>query len=316
MAKIQWTVDGIAMPRNPDNFEVNYDKANVNYVVNCDGSQTRVQAPKLICGADFVLYWSNSDRRLLNFIMQFHNPNYSSYVDPVHKILVDGIVPAQEALVYFDSPKKTYSKEVFTQKLGEGGMRQDLVLTLRMKDPFLRSVGLVPMGSSVAASSVAPFVGPTGTPNDNLPEWQGHAWTVPVATTGASTSAIIENLGTAYWQPTMRISGPFGSLTAQAGYADVDGTGMGVGFTWTGPMIPSGDYLLFDTAQRRCWQVHAGVKSEVYTFEVITIADGFPYSFYPALNPGLNLFSFSAVSATANTTVDFSNGGTEQFPYW
>lgn len=313
MARPIWTVDGVALPRNPDKYDYKWDKASTTYEKMADGSETRVTTPQLISGADLVLTFSYADRKLHNALMQYFNPTYPPGTP--HKITVDGLLPAQQAYVFFDTPQKTMSQEVYTTKLGEGGTKNDLVINLRMQGPWMRSVSSVPGTTPTAAQVAGWFGGPVGNGTDGIPVWQTNPWQVTV-NSAAQVFFNMENLGTAPWSPVIRINGPFTTISLRYNI-DIDGTGLFISFNWTGAALATGSYLLFDTATKRLWTVIGGVKTEVYTFSYVTLSNGLPYPYVLPLSPGITNFTYyNATGYGAGTSIDFSNAGTEKFRYW
>lgn len=308
-----WKIDGNPMPRNPDDFEFAWDKANVTYEPQADGTQLRVQAPKLLRGGDLTLTWSKADRRLGRFITQYLGQTYPLPGTP-HQITMDGIQPPLQVFAYIDTPKMKMSKDIFTRKIGEGGVLQDLTVTLRLDGQGVRSLNVVPAASSTAAQVKTWFGGAIGTAMDNLPLWNGQQW--KQALTGSDTLSI-SNIGNQLWWPKIRVLGPFSSFAMTEKYADVDGTGYGVTFTWKGPSVADGDYILFDSDKMRCWRSVSGVLSEVYTFEITTALDGQAFGFWPGISVGSNnMIVCTSAGVGADTAIDFSNNSTETFRYW
>lgn len=316
MGRISWKLDGVALPRNPDSYDVKWDKANVSYEPQASGVQIRVAAPQLIGGADFTITFMDADGRTKNIIMQAFNPmNFGL----IHKLTIDGIQPAQQAFVYFDTPEKMMSKDIYTTKFGEGGTRNDLSLTLRMDRPYWRSLNNVssstaPLVTDVAAS----FGGAAGNGIDGIPVWGGQAWNINAGgVASGSVAKSISNLGTAPWSPVIRIHGPFTTAVLTQTYFDADGTGAGTAWSWTGAAVASGDYVLFDTYYKRTYLSVSGALGEVYTWKVYTIADSLPFSYWPPVPPGsANPVSLVTTGYGTNTALDYSNAGTELFAYW
>lgn len=317
-----WTVDGKAFPRNPDNYEIKWDKGNVSYEPQADGSELRVQSPKLMRGGDFTLSWNYADRRTIRFVSQFFNQAYP-LPGQSHTIVVDGIQPALKINGWFDTPNAKMSKDIYTSKIGEGGTRHDFTASLRINGRGFVSQNTVPSASSTPGSSMiavysraqigAWFGGPIGNSLDNLPAWSGYGWNVVFA---SNSNFSVPNLGNQEWWPTIRINGPFATFYMAELWADVDGSGQGVLFSWTGSALAAGSYLLFQTQQLRCWTVVGGVKTEVYTFSVTTPSDSNPFPYWPGMLPGDNPLGITSSGMTGSSSVDFSNAGTESFPYW
>lgn len=160
------------------------------------------------------------------------------------------------------------------------------------------------------------FNGATGVPQwDGIPAWNGNPWNILTNGT-VSGSATLTNLGSAPWPGVIRLNGPFNSgSTINVTYLDVDGTGQGVTFTWTGSAITAGNYVLFDTYTDRVYQVIGGTKTEVYTFTITAKSNGAPWPSWPPAPSGNFTVNYSLGGATTATTLDYSNNGTEQFRY-
>ncbi len=309
-----WQVDGKSLPRNPDSFQMKWDKANVNYEKQADGQQKRVQAPKLQTAFDYTLTWKYCPRRIIRAILQYCNQTYP-LPGPSHSVTIDGIQPPLIIKCWFDTPEIMMSKDNYTTRTGEGGTFQDLTLNLRSDGRGFQSLYNVPVGTPSQASVSAWFGGVIGNTLDNLPIWNGIRWYQSIASTNTFA---VSNLGNQEWFPSIIFNGPFASVSLSQTTSDVDGTGKGVQFTWTGGSVTSGNYLLFDTFQLRCYTVAStNAKTEVYTFSVNTVSDSQPFGFWPGLIPGNNSFSTSASgSLSGATSVDFSNNGQERFSYW
>jgi len=308
-----WKVDNVAFPINPDSYDFQFDDAQVAYEIQSDGTQIRVSAPFPLTAAKLILTWKLADRRLLNSIYKYFNPQFPP--TKWRTLLIDGIIPAMQCDVSFDTPQKTMSTDSFSRKLGEGGTRNDLKLTLRTRHNSFRSVTQIPNNTSGLSAAIiaAYFGGPIGNGVDGIPVWAGNYWNYIIS--AGTTNRTIENLGTAWWNPQILISGPFTTL-AITNPTDVDGTGEGIRFTWTGSPLVAGQTLLFDTETRRCWVTTSGVKVEVYSFTVTTVSDGNPYPIWPPYLPGLTTFSVVATGYSGATSVDFSNAGTGRMNYW
>ncbi len=310
-----WSVNGVSLARNPSSFKYAWDKANVTYEKKADGSQTRIQAPKLTTAMDITLTWMYAPRRVIRDVLQQCNQFYP-FPAPSVIIGIDGIQPPLVVRAWFDTPSIEMSKEIVTTKFGEGGTLSDLTMTLRSDGKGFQSLNFVPTGSSVTPSTVASmFGGPIGNSLDYLPLWNGTSyWKQPFA---SSTNMTIYNLGDQEWWPTIKVNGPFTTFGLTEFQANVDGTSQGLEFLWTGSAIASGNAILFDTFQNRCYTMIGTTTAEVYTFAVQTRSDGQPFGFWPGLIVGSNSFNASATGAlTAATTIDFSNEGTERFRFW
>lgn len=319
----RWQIDGVVMPRNPDTFDKKFDKANVSYVTMADGSQRRIIAPNLLTAAQLQVDWHMADVRLRNFVMQYMN-------NALHKVTLDQLLPPQQMYVYFDTPdlvgiSGTTGKNAETyidQRPGQGGVRWDIEITGRTDGPYNHS--LYPIPSSTAPPSLASvtawFGGPTGNPTlDYLPVWQGHTWNILFgAASGTSVLIYTENLGTAPWSPTIKFNGPFNTnLSLQAVYQDVDGSGLGVTFTYTGPNVALGDFLRFDTQKLRLYASVSGVVSEIYSFSLNATASGIPFPYWPPFpaNPTGPYLTWTG-GDTTHSSIDFSNAATSVFNYW
>lgn len=312
MANNFWELDGIVLPRNPDSYNVQWDNANAQYEPQAGGNLIRLQASQLIGGAALQLTWMDADRRTLNTILQAFNP--LSY-GVIHKLLMGSIQPLQVANIFFDTPQKQMSKDVVDGRPGSGGTRNDLTLTCRIQDPWLRSANYIPYGSPSVANVAAAFGGSAGNGIDGIPVWNGQAWG-PIAITGGTTTKTISNLGTAPWSPIIRITGPFTGFSLVQQYFDVDGTGAGTILVYTGPAVLDGNSLLFNTATRRMYTVTSGAYNEIYSFYIETVAFNTPFPYWPPMPPGNSNISFNVVGYGADTVADMSNSGTNQFAYW
>jgi hypothetical protein len=308
---IRWALDGVALPRNPDSWDMKWDNANVSYEAQAQGNLIRIQAPQLIAAGTLTLTWMDADQRTLNTVMQAFNPlGYGK----VHQLLIDGLQPAQMAYVYYDTPQKTMSKDVVISKPGEGGTRKDITMSLRTKDAYWKSVGMVPSVVPTAAQVAALFGGPIGNGLDGIPVWNGVSWNTLIPTGGETIA--ISNLGTAPWSPVIRVNGPFTACTLRQTYFDVDGTGLGCSFVWTGPAVAANNWITFDTSTKRCYLVVGGQPQETYSFYVQTVSGGIPFSYWPPLLPGANTVQIITAGYGSQTSLDFSNGNANQFSYW
>lgn len=312
MAYPLWTIDGKVLPRNPDSYDFKYDAANVSYEPQGGGNLIRVSAPQLISGSTLTLTWMDADRRTLNTIMRAFNP---LALGVVHNLKLAGIQPDQQANVFFDTPQKTMSKEVYDTRPGQGGTRNDLTLTCRTIDPYLRSVNNVPVIAPTPAQMIGLFGGPAQNGIDGIPVWNAVPYNTGLTGTGTASPSI-SNLGTAPWSPVIKFNGPFTALTMKQTYFDVDSTGAGTKFVWTGAAVSIGNYVLFDTATKRCYLVIGGAVNEVYTFAVATVAGNIPFSYWPPMNPGNNSVTATMVGFGVGSSMDFSNNGSNQFFYW
>lgn len=165
------------------------------------------------------------------------------------------------------------------------------------------------------------FGGPTGNnAYDLLPTWNGNSYNAAPTLAGNSfnNNIAFTNLGTAPWSPTIRVNGPFNNgMQMTLTYQDVDGTGQGVVFTYTGPNVASGNYLLIDTQKMRVYSVIGGAKNEIYTFTLLTVANSTPFPYWPPFPTGKFNVKLNIAGATqGTTTLDLSNNGTETFRYW
>lgn len=313
--RTNWMIDGVAICRNPSDYSIKYDKVNASYEKQADGSQRRVQAPKLLTSGDITLTWKYAPRRVLRQILQYCNQRYP-LPGQSHSILIDGIQPPMQVNGWFDTPAVEMSKDIYTTKTGEGGHFLDITLTVRMDGRGLQSYYTVPSSQTPVASSVvaSQFGGVIGNALDYLPQWNGQAWNQPMASHG---NYQISNLGNQEWFPQIIFNGPFASCTLVAFSADVDGTGNGVEFNWTGSTIASTMQVAFNTQSMRCFLLASGqLPVEVYTFQVNTHFDHNPFGFWPGMLVGLNNFSSTASGLGPGSYVDWSNGGIERFSYY
>lgn len=309
-----WTVDGIALARNPTTWSIKWDKANVKYEKQADGQQLRVQAPKLQTSGDIVLTWQYATRRVLRSILQYCNQVYP-LPGQSHTVLIDGIQPPLQFKGWFDTPETVMSKDNFTTRPGEGGSFIDINLTIRMDGKGLQSYYPVSSSQTPLASQTVQqqFGGIIGNYLDCLPVWNGQPWNQPL---GSSMTYNISNLGNQTWLPQIVISGPFASCTL-AQFIDVDGTGKGIEFNWRGGSVTATQGIAFNMQQMRCYLLASGqLPQELYTFEVNTRSDHQPFGYWPGLLPGNNSFSTSASGLGSTSSIDFSNGQQEHFGYW
>ncbi len=313
-----WTVNGVSLARNPDSYSMTWDKANVTYEKQADGSQRRIHAPRLQTAVDMTLTWKFAPRRVVRSIMQQLNQSYP--LPGFASVLgIGGIQPDLVCKCFFDTPKLEMSKDNLSTKTGEGGALQDLTVMLRSDEKGFQSANFVPQGSSATPTNVASaFGGPIGNYLDYLPKWDGVSyWQQSFA---SSSNITIYNLGDQEWNPFILINGPFSTFALTELFADVDGTGKGVQFLWTGAPVTNGA-IRYDTFQNRCYTVvpvgSTSVTTEVYTFSLQTVSDGQPFSYFPGMLVGSNSFNASATgSFTSNTHIDFSNQAQERFRYW
>lgn len=315
-----WAVDGVALPRNPTSFSMKWDKVNATYEKQAAGNQLRISAPRLQTAIDITLAWKYAPRRVVRAITQYCNQVYP-LPGKAHVLTLDGIQPAMVIECWFDTPQIDISQDNFTTRVGEGGTFQDLTITAKSDGKGLQSFNFVPTGSTATSANIASaFGGAIGNYLDYLPAWDGMSyWQKPIA---SSTMMTIYNLGNQEWNPSILINGPFATFGLTELSSDVDGTGQGVQFLWTGGTIASGNAILFDTFQNRCYAVVASgsttLTTEVYTFALQTVSDGQPFSYWPGMIVGSNSFQASATgSFSAATNIDFANGGSsERFRYW
>lgn len=310
MSRPIWQIDGVAFPRNPDNWTMKFDPANVSYVTMADGTQRRIVPPFKFKKVPIELDFSFADQRVRTFVMQQLNK------DILHKITVDGEMPAKQIWAYLDTPDIAMSKTVFDTRAGQGGMRRDIKIVGKTDGPYLHSLNPVPSTLPTLAQVQQWFGGPYGSQSlDYIATWDGKAWNVALP---VNASATFSNLGTAPWSPIIRINGPFNTgLQIKAAYQDVDGTGDGVVLTYVGANVAAGDYLLFDTQTCRMWSVVSGAQNEIYTFTVATVSSGTPFPFWPPFPMGEFSLTTAAVAGTTGaSTLDLSNNGSETFRYW
>lgn len=333
MANPQWAINGVILPRNPTSFALNHDTSNATYVKMADGSQRRITPPNLLTAAKVQMEWMYADSRIQNAILSKINQAImaASSSAAVSKILLDGEMPAVELWAYFESPSVTYSGHsinggnggaagtapdlVYDTRIGQGGVRKDIIIEGRTDGPYLHSHFPVPATTPSLASVTAWYGGPTGNNTvDGLPTWNNQGWKQTCST---SATLAFSNMGTAPWNPCVRLQGPFNSgLTMTVSYQDVDGTGQGVVFTYTGPNVNNGDFLTLDTAKLRLHSSVAGAVNEIYSFSVQTVAGATPFPYWPPAPPGTFNVALNLAGGTASTSVDFSNNGAETFRYW
>lgn len=333
MATPRWAINGVILPRNPTSFALTHDNSNATYVKMADGSQRRMTPPNMLTAAKVQMEWMYADSRVQNLILSKINQALmaASSSAAISKILLDGELPAVEVWAYIESPSVTYSGHaingggggaagsspdlVVDTRIGQGGVRKDLVIEGRTDGPYLHSHNPVPATLPTQASVSAWYGGPTGNNSvDGLPTWNGLAWNQTCST---SATLSFSNLGTAPWSPMIRLNGPFNNgLTLTAAYQDVDGTGRGVIFAYTGPNVHAGDFLTLDTAKMRLMQSVASVTTEIYTFSLQTVGTSTPFPYWPPAPPGTFLIGVTLSGGTASTSVDYSNAGSESFRYW
>lgn len=320
-----WFFDnGVPFPRNPSGFDVQWDRANVTYEPMADGSQTRVMAPRLLRGADVTMAWDKADNKIQNFILNY----LSGGIPPgnVRKMFMGGYQPFRYANIYLDTPQKTMATDSYNSKWGEGGFRTDFKITCRMDDTFY-SWFSVPTGTGAQdpMAMASQFGGWIGNGTDGIPVYDGCAWAFAPGSSrnGMFTIGNFMNLGTAPWFPVILIKGPFlaGSvlnppMTLQNS-ADIDGTGQGCQWQWTGNALLVNDFLLFDTKRLRVWKYTAatGILAEVYTWKLYAVSSGLPFGFWSPYYPGVNSIEFLATGMSSATTFDLSNNASEHFPY-
>lgn len=310
-----WTLNGTTLPRNPDDVQWPLTKGNAYYETMLDGSQRRVDLPNKWMGRDVKLSWKSADARVrasLWSALASHSQN---------TLVLNGTQPLKQLNLYFDdATTDQISAQVYDPRPGQGGHRRDIVIEGR-SEPFFRSVYPVPATLPTQASVTAWFGGPLGVPQwDGVPNWNGQAWqqALTTASTSSGKNIQITNMGSAPWSPVIRINGPFSAFSLNVAYQDVDGTGKGVTFNWTGNTIAAASYILFDTYQNRCWSVIGGVKTEVYTYTLtLPGSSNLPYPNFPQIPQASTCTASATYNGTnaASSTVDFSNNGTEQFRY-
>src|SRR6266700_1016147 len=305
----QWLIDNVALPRNPNSFKYTFDKVNATYEKQADGRQIRISAPKLQTAIDIVLTWKYAPRRIIRSILQYCNRTTIEFDQP-HIITITGIQPPLIIKGWFDTPEITMSQENVTSRVGEGGTFQDLQLTLRSDAFGFQSANFIPTGSSAIYATIASnFGGIIGNSLDYLPasQWDGVSyWQQPFA---SSTNMTIWNLGDQQWYPMIQINGPFTSFTLIQNSIKLSYAAQLVQFLWTGGAVASGNAVIYDMMQNRCYLVTASgtVNTEVYTYALQTTGDNLPFGYYPGLVVGSNSFSILATgSFTAATNIDFS----------
>lgn len=310
MAQNHWMIDGVAFPRNPESWTAQFDPANVGYVAMADGSMRRIVVPFKQKSVPIEFDWSNADQRLRVFLLQQLNS------DILHKITMDGEMPAKQMYVYLDTPSVSSSKMSVDSRLGQGGYRRDIKIMGRTDGPYLHSLNIVPSVTPSVANMKAWFGGPWGSQNlDYLPPWDGNGYNIALPVNAAAT---FTNMGSAPWSPVIRIVGPFGTgLQIKATYQDVDGTGAGVVLTYVGASVSSADYLLYDTLKNRMWSSVSGAINEIYTFTLNTVSSGLPWAYWPPMPMGeFTLTTVGVAGTTGVSKLDLSNNGTETFRYW
>src|SRR5579872_1813142 len=234
-----WTCNGIALPRNPSQFSLKLAKSNVSYQDMLDGSQRRQRLGRKSPGRDIDLQWaavSPSERNLL----------LGTFVSDVLSVVeIGGLQPRRTFNAWFDDWEDPMTKEVYDPTVGFGGIRYDMKITGRMDIPFLYSYYNVPNTPSLLSDIQNWFGGPTLTAADGLPVWQGNNWVVDID--DGSQVVTVENLGSGNWSPIIRVNGPFNyGMTINFAGVDVDGTGMGVTWIWSGSNVVDGDYVTID----------------------------------------------------------------------
>lgn len=311
LAKAYWTIDGTPFPRNPDNWTAKYDNANLTYVPMASGRVRRVKASNKLASMPITLEWHYADWRVRGFVLQqFGN-------DIAHQIEIAGELPRKVLYAYFDTPDVGMSKEAYDTRDGQGNMRRDIKVTGRADEPYVKSFYNVPLATPTSTQMQTWFGGPLGIPAlDYLPAWNGNGYNYQT-TTGVTRA--ITNMGNAPWTPTIRFNGPFNTgLTLNVAYLDVDGTGAGVTFTYTGPNVASGDYITFDTKRLRAYASISSAISEIYTFTVTAVSSGLPFAYWPPAPTGNFSYTLGGVAGatSGHTSIDYSNNGTEVFRYY
>lgn len=302
------------IPRNPDSWTRKTDKVNATDVTMADGTPRRIVVPNLWTACTIELNWKNTDARMRNALMK--NLNGGNLAT----ILMDGNLPAVVMKAYLDTPEWSVDSETYDTRTGQGGVRQTLKLTGRTDGPYLYSSNTVASTTAPpsAAQVLASFGGPSGSyAIDGLPTWNGNAWNAAPASTSSPYTMTVTNMGTAPWSPTIRVNGPFSTLSLNVSYQDVDGSGQGVTMTWTGGALAAGSYLLFDTRRMRVYTVVGGVQTEVYSFTVTAPgSSGQPFPYWPPAPSGNFSMTTTFTGSAAGFGIDFSNGATNQFCYW
>lgn len=323
----RWLINGVPFARNPDDYHLTPVTPNVTYTVEASGRQVRTGARRVISAMQLELDWHTVDektRRSLALLTQ---------TSGISKIVLTNTQPQMSIWAYLDAPKTDYTKDAVDQYTRSAGHRRDITITGNTDEPFYHSYYNVPNNLTVDPTYVASaFSGElNNTLLDYVPTWNGYAWNQPLVLNAPNR---IPNMGTAPWSPIIKINGPFSALTINIAYEDVDGTGLGVNFTWLGNPLAAGDFLLIDTSALRVY-VSQGTSqinypsgalqiiqfvlpplNEVYTFSLTTTANGIPFPDWPPAPMGEFVITPTALAgATSSTTIDYSNNGLETFRY-
>lgn len=311
----RWLINNVALVRNPDTFVRKADKANVTYAKMASGKQRRVSVPKLVSANDIEFGWKAADERLRTSIFALLNRQGAQV--GISKIEIGGKLPRRHIYAYIDTPEDTMSAELFgDSRVGQGAIRHDLKLFGRTDGPYDHSVAVVPQAPVSPAYIISAFSGPTGSNAiDGLPTWNGNPWNGVLPS--GSLAIAVSNLGTTEWSPTIIFHGPFTTLSMTATYEDVDGTGAGVTFNYSGPAVAATDFVYFDTFNLRLYASVGGVLNEIYDFSVLAVSSNSPFPYFPPLQPGASTLTLAcAGSDGVNTTYDLTNNATETFRYW
>lgn len=309
-----WELNGLTLPRNPDSFSLPTNKSSVYYETMIDGSRRRLDLPIKWSGRVCKFGWKAADMRTRNALasaITSHSMNVIEFT---------GTQPALQLNVYFDDlSKDDLSAEVFDPTFGQGGIRRDIEIT-GFGEAYFRSVSLVPTGTTPLASNISKwFGGALGVPQfDNIPQWDGKPWLnfFGTASSPVGSNTTMSNLGTAPWAGIIKVQGPFTAFSLNGAWSDVDGTGGGVTFTWTGATVVAGNYILFDSGTSRCYIVVSGIQQEVYTFTLtLPGSANVPFPYWPAVPSGEFTVSTTVNGTTGASKMDYSNNGTEQFRY-
>ena len=309
MSNFRWLVDNVPFKRNPDSYSLKPVAPNVQYTIQASGRQTRTQARRVLSANVLTLNWHSADAILHRSIAILTQKSALS------KIVIVGTKPTISVWAYLDTPELNSSQDQFERKPGNAGHRRDIVLTGQTDEPYFHSYYNVPSDLIVNSSFVQnSFLGTFGISSyDSVPNWNGFGWRQVMT---LNQPVHISNMGTAEWEPYVRINGPFSTFAMNAAYEDVDGTGAGINFTWLGNAVADHDFILFDTASGRVFKSTSGSINQVYTFTITTRSNGQPFAYWPPAPMGEFVVTPIALAGTgADTTIDYSNNGTETFRY-
>lgn len=311
--RFPWAIDGIPLPRNPDAYENKFANANAAYQTMADGSQRRLTAARLLSGSDWTFEWHIADQGLINFLSRFCSDNIP------HVLTIPNLLPVKSIPVYLETPLFSMSKDVVDQRTGQGGHRQDIKIMARTSGitPYLQSAFPVPAATVAPsrAQMLAWFGGPTGTRHDGLPTWDGNPYRLIVGGSAAH-GVTLSNLGTAPWLPKIRLDGPLSSAQIAGTYVDIDGTGQGYVWSYTGSALNAGDHLVYDTARGRVFTTIGGTTAETFAWSLNAVANPIPFPFFPAIPVGDFGIGVTVIGADGvNSAIDFSNAGQNTFGY-